>query len=827
MYSSQTLVSDGTVNRVDLSIEYIDKSDIQVFVDDSLLPTNGYAWTWASDTAINFNQPVLLGSVINIRRTTAYDNIKHIFEVGGAVFKDRNVDENFRQVLYWCQDFIEGKSIKAVWNNLNMHGYRIINLGAAVEPYDAVSLGQYQADAMGAWNAKRETELIKEAAFDKLITTQGYSDAMQLVLESDDTTLDVPFPDGSHIPTVAKRTVNLTSAVVSVNGMIGDVVIPQDTVSSIADLRLLATPTDGSVVQVASYYSDSLYGGGVFKYDATKVAIDDGGSIIKGWVRIFNSAPTPYMFGAKGDWDATTESGSDDSAAFQACTNYILSKPHMRAGSYHTMYIPNGNFKLTNWDIKQLQYTFGFNGYGDGIGTQLWFDRAGNGVAVDIEFIQFDSIVFNGNTVAKIDSTKPPIPYIFRFKLQDKRADIDVTFNNCTALWFNTVARVVGRGFTWHGGSLGMGNTVLEIACDEDLNIVGEVPQMHPLEAAMRHYKFSNTRTDIVSTLCVVTGTHAVKDYINGFTVSGCEFTKLNSIIQSTDCTLRDMKLLNNLAIGCFASNISSGAVDVPRAVGVQDIGNTWLNYPQETNVTTARGLGISFLYRFGSIKNFTMANTHSKDLIWGVIQAGTINGLTITGCVFSGFGDFDNTSNLIQTTNTSVPTHVQVLSNTIKSQTTKTRKWLSGSTTGLGSKSICIADNYVDSTWPVQGIQFTPVLKAGGSVTGITSSVAQAHYNVKGSECEVSILYAGSLTDSAAGVLVFDLPIPSVPINGTFGTFAGSASCGTTAGYNVPVFAEARGSNIELKSVTGNLTAASRVSANVTLILTLKYKVR
>ena len=107
MYSSQTLVSDGTVNRVDLSIEYLDKQDIQVFVDDALLPSGGYAWTWASDTAINFNQAVQLGSVINIRRTTAYDNIKHIFEVGGAVFKDRNVDENFRQVLYWCQDFIE------------------------------------------------------------------------------------------------------------------------------------------------------------------------------------------------------------------------------------------------------------------------------------------------------------------------------------------------------------------------------------------------------------------------------------------------------------------------------------------------------------------------------------------------------------------------------------------------------------------------------------------------------------------------------------------------------------------------------------------------
>ena len=164
MYSSQTLVSDGTVNRVDLSIEYLSKTDIQVYVDDALLPANGYAWTWASDTAINFNQVVRLGSVINIRRSTAYDTIKHIFEVGGAIFKDRNVDENFRQVLYWCQDFIEGKSIKDVWNDFNMHGYRILNLGNAVDPYDAVSLGQYQADTMSAWSAKHQATQAKEAA---------------------------------------------------------------------------------------------------------------------------------------------------------------------------------------------------------------------------------------------------------------------------------------------------------------------------------------------------------------------------------------------------------------------------------------------------------------------------------------------------------------------------------------------------------------------------------------------------------------------------------------------------------------------------------------
>ena len=297
MYSSQTLVSDGTVNRVDLSIEYIDKSDIQVFVDDALLPTNGYAWTWASDTAINFNQPVRLGSVINIRRTTAYDNIKHVFEVGGAVFKDRNVDENFRQVLYWCQDFIEGKSIEDVWNNLNMHGFRITSIGTAIDSYDVVSLGQYQADAMGAWVAKRETELLKEAAFDKLTTTQGYSDAMKLVLESADTALNVPFPDGSSIPTVAKRTVGLTSAVTSVNGKIGNVVLGEavdfkgnTVVRTVADKAQLPDPAISSLCIVKA--PNDLGVGTTYRSDGT------------GWVEL-KRLLNPYDFGATYTGDNT------------------------------------------------------------------------------------------------------------------------------------------------------------------------------------------------------------------------------------------------------------------------------------------------------------------------------------------------------------------------------------------------------------------------------------------------------------------------------------------------------------------------------------------
>ena len=300
MYSSQTLVSDGTVNRVDLSIEYLDKQDIQVFVDDALLPSGGYAWTWASDTAINFNQPVRLGSVINIRRTTAYDNIKHIFEVGGAVFKDRNVDENFRQVLYWCQDFIEGKSIKDVWNNLNMHGYRVTNLGVAVDSYDAVSLGQYQADALGAWNAKRDATLAKEAAFNEAVKAANSAREASDYLD----TLQNAILDAETAKTMATQASNdALYAKNIVDAWQQGEVLAVDTVAN------LVPSSDGALSFVRGLTSTNDAGGGIFRYDQTKAAINDGGLVINGWVRQYEGAIKPEFFGAFPD-------GTDNTAIY-------------------------------------------------------------------------------------------------------------------------------------------------------------------------------------------------------------------------------------------------------------------------------------------------------------------------------------------------------------------------------------------------------------------------------------------------------------------------------------------------------------------------------
>lgn len=154
-YSIQREVSDGTLSRIVLRIEYEDKESISVYVDDTLLDGTGkYKWQWdGDDIVITPNVPQ--GSEVLIRRLTAIDKMLHSFEAG-AVFNNQSMDENFRQLLHIAQEYSEGSGITDVFSDIDMHGYKIKNVGFATEDGDVVTLKQYREDALGAHHAKEE-----------------------------------------------------------------------------------------------------------------------------------------------------------------------------------------------------------------------------------------------------------------------------------------------------------------------------------------------------------------------------------------------------------------------------------------------------------------------------------------------------------------------------------------------------------------------------------------------------------------------------------------------------------------------------------------------
>jgi hypothetical protein len=110
-------------------------------------------------------------------------------------------------------------------------------------------------------------------------------------------------------------------------------------VASIAALRALRVPqgSDAQTVIVDGYAAVGDGGGGTFKWWSNSTTADDGGIYINPngnsgsgrWLRaewnIF-ARVNPRWFGAKGDYDATAKTGTDDTAAIQSALNCASAK---------------------------------------------------------------------------------------------------------------------------------------------------------------------------------------------------------------------------------------------------------------------------------------------------------------------------------------------------------------------------------------------------------------------------------------------------------------------------------------------------------------------
>ena len=149
--STQRAVSDGTLVLLDLSIHYLDRSEIAVYFDAALTTD----WAWVGETAkqITFTPAVPNGVEVLVKRTTRISKLRHEFS-SGAAFSARVLDEDLMQVLHIAQEASETNLSGQFYSDIDMHNYRIRNIGTAVDGTDALTLGQYKADANGAFASK-------------------------------------------------------------------------------------------------------------------------------------------------------------------------------------------------------------------------------------------------------------------------------------------------------------------------------------------------------------------------------------------------------------------------------------------------------------------------------------------------------------------------------------------------------------------------------------------------------------------------------------------------------------------------------------------------
>lgn len=140
MNAIQTEVSDGSLVSVNVGLEYFEQSDISVFLDLSIAPLiEGTDYAWANATRIDFlTGPVAAGVAVTLVRNTENEAMLNIYD-GGAPFNRFTLDENFLQLLRLSQEFSEGLGLTGLRQALDMHGYRIFNLGNPVNAQDATT----------------------------------------------------------------------------------------------------------------------------------------------------------------------------------------------------------------------------------------------------------------------------------------------------------------------------------------------------------------------------------------------------------------------------------------------------------------------------------------------------------------------------------------------------------------------------------------------------------------------------------------------------------------------------------------------------------------
>lgn len=148
MLATQIEVSDGTLSIINVGIKFFEQDDISVSLDQSDLPlVLGVDYVWSAATTVTFLASpsipgglVPAGTEVIIRRDTKNDAMYNILD-GGAPFSRLTLDENYKQLLYLTQEFSEGLGLDGLRNNLNMNGYKVVNVGTPTNAGDAANKG--------------------------------------------------------------------------------------------------------------------------------------------------------------------------------------------------------------------------------------------------------------------------------------------------------------------------------------------------------------------------------------------------------------------------------------------------------------------------------------------------------------------------------------------------------------------------------------------------------------------------------------------------------------------------------------------------------------
>lgn len=141
-YSIQRAVSDGTMTLLPVSIEYFDREEISVLFD-GVLDARQWAWVGTTEKTLSFTPAVANLVEVQIVRKTDLAELRHQFSLG-AQFTAESLDESLIQILHIAQEAAEQLQGTDFYHPIDMHGYKIVNVGDGADPMDVVNHRQME-----------------------------------------------------------------------------------------------------------------------------------------------------------------------------------------------------------------------------------------------------------------------------------------------------------------------------------------------------------------------------------------------------------------------------------------------------------------------------------------------------------------------------------------------------------------------------------------------------------------------------------------------------------------------------------------------------------